>query len=47
VGLVRTDVSEKLVSSIFRVEKLNERRKALAVSLNMEATCSSETSVLT
>jgi hypothetical protein len=31
VGLVGTDVSEERVTSIFRVEKTRERRKALAV----------------
>jgi hypothetical protein len=31
VGLVRTDVSEEGILSIFRVEEIRERRKALAV----------------
>jgi hypothetical protein len=50
VGLVRTDVSEK-IASIFRVEKISQRRKAGNVSVSdffnlmMGATHSSETSV--
>jgi hypothetical protein len=31
VGLVRTDVSEERITSIVRIEKIRERRKALAV----------------
>jgi hypothetical protein len=30
-GFVRTDVSVECVTSIFRVEKIREQRKALAV----------------
>jgi hypothetical protein len=29
VGLIRTDVSEEPIASIFRVQKLRERRKVL------------------
>jgi hypothetical protein len=31
VDLVRTDVSEERVASIFKAEKIRERRKVLAV----------------
>jgi hypothetical protein len=53
VGLVTTDVSEERVDSIFRVERISKLGTTLAVRslilyfLKMEATRSSETSVLT
>jgi hypothetical protein len=36
VGLVRTDVSEERVASVFRVEKIREQRNALAVEWQIE-----------
>jgi hypothetical protein len=58
VDLVRTDVSEELVSSIFREEKTRKKEKSVSKRLTlfslayfsilkMEATRSSETLVLT
>jgi hypothetical protein len=43
-----TDVSEEHVASIFMVERISQarnQRESSSLTLNMEATCSSETSV--
>jgi hypothetical protein len=54
VGLVRTDVSEDRVSSIFRVERIRElgmlavtSRLNRSVKEQMQVACSSQTLVLT
>jgi hypothetical protein len=55
VALVRTEVSEKHIASIIRVERINELgvtanvipSSLILVTLRMEAILSSETSVLT
>jgi hypothetical protein len=46
VALVRTDVSEELSASIFRVTRFGELETFLVTPM-MDVLCSSETSVLT